>query len=322
MKLRKSDEYFRTAHLEEGMRRRSMRAGTITLLSQGGLFTLGIMSTMILARILRPVSGGPILGRSRTRLLHTGKRLASRADQPSSDTDCRCRRLHTEPADRSTRTVSRLLSTGDTDRRASRHTGSLLLPARRPADRSLSARRPVVSHNPGTPVSGARRLCHTGANGPSLGVRLSGKRRPPVPVGMFLSRRHRCRYLPGDSLGSQRRGSRLLHREHPSDPARCLVLLSEDTASNQGSDRRIFSSTHGIPDRDGVPYRPSSVIHTDCRQHDPPHVRCGVFLYLLSDLPAYYSGRPQGCDRLGRAIEGSPAIVAEVTDEKDSDAQL
>ncbi len=54
MKRRSSDDHFRTAHLGEGMRRRSVRAGMVTLLSQGARIALSITSTMLLARLLRP----------------------------------------------------------------------------------------------------------------------------------------------------------------------------------------------------------------------------------------------------------------------------
>lgn len=54
MKRRPPEDHFKTAHLEAGMRRRSVRAAAITMLSQGARFALSVTSTMVLARLLRP----------------------------------------------------------------------------------------------------------------------------------------------------------------------------------------------------------------------------------------------------------------------------
>ncbi len=54
MNRRPPHDHFETSHLKAGMRRRSVRAAAVTLFSQGGRFALSAISTMVLARLLRP----------------------------------------------------------------------------------------------------------------------------------------------------------------------------------------------------------------------------------------------------------------------------
>src|SRR5438477_10732880 len=52
------EQYFRTDHLQKDLHARSFRGGAITLTGQGARFALNLVSTAILARLLRPQDFG------------------------------------------------------------------------------------------------------------------------------------------------------------------------------------------------------------------------------------------------------------------------
>lgn len=54
------DQHFDTDHLRANLKRRSLRGGAVTLLSQGAKFALHFGSTMVLARLLTPGDFGLI----------------------------------------------------------------------------------------------------------------------------------------------------------------------------------------------------------------------------------------------------------------------
>lgn len=53
-----SDDFFKTDHLQNDLKGRSVRGGAITLVSQGGRFFLQVLSTTVLARLLSPEDYG------------------------------------------------------------------------------------------------------------------------------------------------------------------------------------------------------------------------------------------------------------------------
>ena len=52
------EQYFQTEHLKKDLQARSFRGGVVTLGAQGAKFALGLLSTAILARLLRPQDFG------------------------------------------------------------------------------------------------------------------------------------------------------------------------------------------------------------------------------------------------------------------------
>src|SRR5437588_3622586 len=54
------EQYFQTEHLKKDLQARSFRSGVVTLGAQGAKFALGLLSTAILARLLRPQDFGVV----------------------------------------------------------------------------------------------------------------------------------------------------------------------------------------------------------------------------------------------------------------------
>lgn len=57
MKYRK---IFDTAHLQDGLEKRSLRSGAVTLISQAAMFVIQLGSTMIIERIIKPQDFGMV----------------------------------------------------------------------------------------------------------------------------------------------------------------------------------------------------------------------------------------------------------------------
>src|SRR5437660_10113056 len=51
-------DYFSTDHLRAGLRTRALKGASVTLLAQASIFCLGILGSIILARLLTPTGFG------------------------------------------------------------------------------------------------------------------------------------------------------------------------------------------------------------------------------------------------------------------------